>query len=134
MNGQRYNSLLVCLSECLVLRYRRVHITKATLLQLNDRFQVEAKEGGQREGYLADHKVETYLIIPPTVSTTDNIRLKSLENRELVENLKQRTQDGDFTDVFTSLKEKSRTTMRIYCLPLHPCLLHAQIYFFAHFV
>ena len=53
-----------------VLCYRRVHITKATLLQLNDCFQVEAREGGQREGYLADHKVETYLIIPPAVSKT----------------------------------------------------------------
>lgn len=48
--------------------YRRVHITKATLLQLNDRFQVEPGDGDKREGYLADHKVETFLIIPPPVS------------------------------------------------------------------
>lgn len=43
----------------------RVHVTKATLLQLGDRFEVEPGEGGSREKYLADHKVETYLIIPP---------------------------------------------------------------------
>jgi hypothetical protein len=49
--------------------FRRVHITKATLLQLNGRFQVEAVDSGQKEGYLADHKVETYLIVPPAVST-----------------------------------------------------------------
>lgn len=55
----------------------RVHITKATLLQLNDRFQVEAGEGGQREGYLADHKVETYLIIPPAKSEADDARRSS---------------------------------------------------------
>ncbi|GFG37885.1 hypothetical protein Cfor_07375, partial [Coptotermes formosanus] len=55
----------------------RVHITKATLLQLNDRFQVEAREGGQREGYLADHKVETYLIIPPTKTESQDGRRSS---------------------------------------------------------
>ncbi|KOB71729.1 Adenylyl cyclase 76E, partial [Operophtera brumata] len=43
----------------------RVHITKPTLLQLGGRFEVEPGDGGSREGYLADHKVETYLIIPP---------------------------------------------------------------------
>ncbi|KAJ8716339.1 hypothetical protein PYW08_013624 [Mythimna loreyi] len=43
----------------------RVHITKATLLQLGERFDVEPGDGASREGYLADHKVETYLIVPP---------------------------------------------------------------------
>ncbi|XP_076272427.1 adenylate cyclase type 2-like isoform X2 [Rhynchophorus ferrugineus] len=43
----------------------RVHITKATLLQLGDKFEVEPGNGASREGYLADHKIETYLIVPP---------------------------------------------------------------------
>ncbi|KAG7296307.1 hypothetical protein JYU34_021437 [Plutella xylostella] len=43
----------------------RVHITKATLLQLGGRFDVEPGDGAAREGHLADHKVETYLIVPP---------------------------------------------------------------------
>lgn len=47
--------------------YRRVHITKATLLQLGDRFEVEPGNGQSRESYLADHKIETYLIVPPKV-------------------------------------------------------------------
>lgn len=47
---------------------RRVHITRATLLQLGDRFEVEPGEGGSRESYLAQHKVETFLIVPPKVT------------------------------------------------------------------
>lgn len=47
---------------------RRVHITKATLNYLGDKFEVEPGGGAARESYLADHKVETYLIIPPKVS------------------------------------------------------------------
>ncbi|CAG4939561.1 unnamed protein product [Parnassius apollo] len=43
----------------------RVHITKATMLQLGGRFDVEPGDGASREGYLADHKVETFLIVPP---------------------------------------------------------------------
>ncbi|GAB0089440.1 Adenylate cyclase [Sergentomyia squamirostris] len=49
----------------------RVHITKATLDHLDDKFEVEPGNGANREAYLADHKVETYLIIPPKKSTTD---------------------------------------------------------------
>ncbi|KAH8370739.1 hypothetical protein KR093_004841, partial [Drosophila rubida] len=43
----------------------RVHITKQTLDFLGDKFEVEQGEGGGRDAYLADHKIETYLIVPP---------------------------------------------------------------------
>lgn len=36
------------------------------MLQLNDKFEVEPGNGGDREGYLADHKIETFLIVPPS--------------------------------------------------------------------
>uniref|UniRef100_A0A1B0D560 adenylate cyclase n=1 Tax=Phlebotomus papatasi TaxID=29031 RepID=A0A1B0D560_PHLPP len=49
----------------------RVHITKATLDHLDDKFEVEPGNGASREAYLADHKVETFLIVPPKKSTTD---------------------------------------------------------------
>ncbi|XP_015125001.1 adenylate cyclase type 2 [Diachasma alloeum] len=49
----------------------RVHITSATLDQLGDRFKVEPGNGGSRETYLADHKIETYLIIPPEKTKGD---------------------------------------------------------------
>ncbi|XP_059488765.1 adenylate cyclase type 2 [Neocloeon triangulifer] len=51
----------------------RVHITKATLLQLGNRFEVEPGNGGSREGYLDEHKVETFLIIPPKNSGENEI-------------------------------------------------------------
>lgn len=44
-----------------------MHITKATLLQLGNRFEVEPGNGGSREVYLAQHNIETFLIIPPEV-------------------------------------------------------------------
>lgn len=47
---------------------RRVHITKTTLDYLGDKFEVEPGNGASREQYLADHKVESYLIVPPKVS------------------------------------------------------------------
>ncbi|XP_058980052.1 adenylate cyclase type 2 isoform X1 [Musca domestica] len=43
----------------------RVHITKQTLDFLNGKFEVEEGNGGSRDSYLADHKIETYLIVPP---------------------------------------------------------------------
>ncbi|XP_053675122.1 adenylate cyclase type 2 [Anopheles nili] len=49
----------------------RVHITKATLDYLGDMFEVEPGAGASRESYLADHKIETYLIVPPKKLSTD---------------------------------------------------------------
>uniref|UniRef100_A0A182R182 adenylate cyclase n=1 Tax=Anopheles farauti TaxID=69004 RepID=A0A182R182_9DIPT len=49
----------------------RVHITKATLDYLGDMFEVEPGGGASRESYLADHKIETYLIVPPKKPATD---------------------------------------------------------------
>ncbi|SPP77273.1 adenylate cyclase type 2 isoform X2 [Drosophila guanche] len=43
----------------------RVHITKQTLDFVGDKFEVEQGDGGNRDPYLADHKIETYLIVPP---------------------------------------------------------------------
>lgn len=64
---QFFNMLL------LRLLFRRVHITKATLDYLGDKFEVEPGGGASREPYLSDHKIETFLIIPPKVSVKNFI-------------------------------------------------------------
>jgi adenylate cyclase 2 len=61
--------------------YRRVHITKARLDHLGDKFEVEPGGGATREAYLADHKIETYLIIPPKVSPAIPHKIKEIPQR-----------------------------------------------------
>ncbi|XP_017071166.1 adenylate cyclase type 2 isoform X1 [Drosophila eugracilis] len=51
----------------------RVHITKQTLDFLGDKFEVEQGEGGNRDAYLADHKVESFLIVPPKPAYTYSV-------------------------------------------------------------
>ncbi|XP_038607299.1 adenylate cyclase type 5 [Tachyglossus aculeatus] len=41
----------------------RIHITKATLNYLNGDYEVEPGSGGERNAYLKDHNIETFLII-----------------------------------------------------------------------
>merc|ERR550532_1173367 len=43
----------------------RVHITKATLLELGDKFEVEDGKGSERDEVLAKLDIDTFLIIPP---------------------------------------------------------------------
>ncbi|XP_030561165.1 adenylate cyclase type 6 [Drosophila novamexicana] len=42
----------------------RVHITKETLKCLDGDYEVEAGKGADRNSYLKDHQIETYLIVP----------------------------------------------------------------------
>lgn len=43
--------------------YRRVHITKETLKCLDGDYEVEPGNGGDRNSYLKDHNIDTYLIV-----------------------------------------------------------------------
>ncbi|CAF1444767.1 unnamed protein product, partial [Didymodactylos carnosus] len=45
----------------------RVHISKDTLMNLGDEFDVEPGNGQERDAYLAEHKVQTYFIVPRDV-------------------------------------------------------------------
>ncbi|XP_049884907.1 adenylate cyclase type 6 [Pectinophora gossypiella] len=49
----------------------RVHITKETLRCLGDDYKVEPGHGGQRNAYLKDHNIETFLIVPDDTSRVD---------------------------------------------------------------
>lgn len=44
----------------------RVHVTQATLDYLNNEYEVEAGNGAERNTYLRDHNVTTYLIVAST--------------------------------------------------------------------
>lgn len=44
---------------------RRIHITADTLKYLGDAYQVEPGHGGERNAFLKDHNIETYLIVQP---------------------------------------------------------------------
>lgn len=42
---------------------RRIHITKATLQYLNGDYEVEPGFGGERNAYLKEHNIETFLVL-----------------------------------------------------------------------
>ncbi|XP_013792014.2 adenylate cyclase type 2-like, partial [Limulus polyphemus] len=52
----------------------RVHITMATLQQLDNRFEVEPRQGLLHDPFRLNHQVETFLIIPPKEGVTDTKR------------------------------------------------------------
>lgn len=43
--------------------YRRIHVTKATLQYLNGDYEVEPGFGGERNAYLKDNNIETFLVL-----------------------------------------------------------------------
>ena len=52
--------------DVLPITFRRVHISKTTLLYLNGAYEVEVGEGGERDAYLRERNIETFLIVPQT--------------------------------------------------------------------
>lgn len=52
-----------------------MHITKETLQCLGEDYKVEPGNGGQRNAYLKDHNIETYLIVPDDTSRVVEIIL-----------------------------------------------------------
>ena len=59
--------MLLFLSLSTFILCRRVHITRATLMELGGKFEVEDGNGGERDEVLAKLNVETFLIVPPKV-------------------------------------------------------------------
>lgn len=62
---------------------RRIHITNATLQYLNGDYEVEPGFGGERNAYLKEHNIETFLVlgcsqkrvrnVPPVPDSTQTI-------------------------------------------------------------
>lgn len=60
-----WNKRLLSVAFIVILIFdRRIHITKETLRYLGSDYRVEPGHGGDRNGYLRDHNIETFLIIP----------------------------------------------------------------------
>ncbi|PRD33184.1 UNVERIFIED_CONTAM: Adenylate cyclase type 1 [Trichonephila clavipes] len=79
----RYSAIYRYMSA---LAFNKVHITKATLQQLDGQFEAEPGNGHQRDQYLADHQVETFLIVPTKMrmrKESDEAELDGLENRHV---------------------------------------------------
>lgn len=54
----------------------RVHITKETMTCLEGDYELEAGNGSERNSYLKDHQIETYLIVPGDTYRTVSYSLK----------------------------------------------------------
>lgn len=57
--------------------HRRVHITSVTLEHLNGAYKVEDGDGQERDPYLKEHGVITYLVVNPKVPQYANEDFKS---------------------------------------------------------
>ena len=52
------------LNRASIVFHSRVHITKETLENLGGMYVVEPGNGGERNAYLKEHAIETFLIVP----------------------------------------------------------------------
>lgn len=53
-----------------------MHITKETLKCLDGDYEVEEGKGADRNSYLKDHQIETYLIVPGDIYRPVSVRAK----------------------------------------------------------
>lgn len=60
--------------------FRRIHITADTLKYLGNTYQVEPGNGGERNTFLKDHNIETYLIVPPETTYVSNSLLQCVRH------------------------------------------------------
>uniref|UniRef100_A0A671E374 Adenylate cyclase type 5 n=1 Tax=Rhinolophus ferrumequinum TaxID=59479 RepID=A0A671E374_RHIFE len=60
----------------------RIHITKATLNYLNGDYEVEPGCGGERNAYLKEHSIETFLILRCTQKRKDEKAMIAKMNRQ----------------------------------------------------
>lgn len=51
--------------------FRRVHVTKETLDCLGNDYEVEDGRGFERNAYLKEHNIQTYLIVPSETSKSN---------------------------------------------------------------
>ncbi|KAL7731856.1 hypothetical protein ACLKA6_017435 [Drosophila palustris] len=104
----------------------RVHITKQTLDFLGDKFEVEQGEGGGRDAYLADHKIETYLIVPPKPAYMHSVPrvVECIEQSELATPVKE---DGDITEKLLPAESQSPVSVAVDgAEKLSPTSIHSQ--------
>lgn len=60
----------------------QVHVTKETLACLDDQYEVVDGKGSERNAYLKDHQIETFLIVPKDSFRT--VRFVATDSLELL--------------------------------------------------
>uniref|UniRef100_A0A7N8YBS3 adenylate cyclase n=1 Tax=Mastacembelus armatus TaxID=205130 RepID=A0A7N8YBS3_9TELE len=119
----------------------RIHITKATLQYLNGDYEVEPGFGGERNAYLKEHNIETFLVlgcsqkrvsaqsnITPVLYLTQTISnglspgVEDLKTSGRVSSLPERRKGHDGQDA-VSLKVMTPVILTVFVLALY---LHGQ--------
>uniref|UniRef100_A0A803YG45 Adenylate cyclase type 5 n=1 Tax=Meleagris gallopavo TaxID=9103 RepID=A0A803YG45_MELGA len=67
----------------------RIHITKATLNYLNGDYEVELGFGGERNAYLKEHSIETFLIVRCSQKRKDEKATIAKMNRQRTNSIKE---------------------------------------------